>query len=52
MTENIIIKELLSKDINENLLDNFERYQKVDRCWVYKDENWVLTDVNYEVRLG
>jgi len=49
MTANIIIKELSPNDINENSLDIFERYQKVDRGWVYKDTSWVLTDLNYEV---
>jgi N-acetylglutamate synthase-like GNAT family acetyltransferase len=47
--ENIIIKELLPSDINDNLLDDFNRYQKVKRWWIKKDEKWMLTDEEYVV---
>jgi N-acetylglutamate synthase-like GNAT family acetyltransferase len=45
--ENIIIKELLPSDINDHLLDDFNRYQKVKRWWIKKDDKWVLTDEEY-----
>lgn len=37
-----MIKELNLNDIDENLLDNFSRYQTIDRCWRKYDGKWVL----------
>ena len=45
--ENIQYKELSLDDINPNLLDTFNRYQKVTKCWQNTDGNWVLVDKEY-----
>jgi N-acetylglutamate synthase-like GNAT family acetyltransferase len=45
--ENIEFKELSSKDINDNLLDHFYRYQKIKKHWIKNCENWTLIDEEY-----
>jgi N-acetylglutamate synthase-like GNAT family acetyltransferase len=40
--ENIIFKELKSEDINSKLLDNFNRYQEIKRCYRYENGNWIV----------
>lgn len=42
LKENVVIKELNLNDINKALLDNFSRYQKVERCWTKDNGKWVL----------
>lgn len=45
--ENVVFKELNLSDINKTLLNNFSRYQKVERCWRKDDGIWVLKDNPY-----
>jgi len=40
--ENIEIKELTLSDINDNLFDNFIRYQKSTKSWYKINGNWAL----------
>ena len=49
MLDTLEFKELALADINDNLLDEFNRYQKVTRLWVKTDEGWTLTDGDYTV---
>ena len=49
MLENIEFKELSNEDIHTNLLDDFNRYQKVTKCWVFVDTIWTLKNVEYVV---
>jgi N-acetylglutamate synthase-like GNAT family acetyltransferase len=42
MLENIDFKELSIDDINNDLLDNFNRYQEVKKCYVKDNGNWVI----------
>jgi ribosomal protein S18 acetylase RimI-like enzyme len=45
--ENIEFKELGLDDINGNLLDNFNRYQKVTKSWYKSNGNWELVKEEY-----
>jgi t-SNARE complex subunit (syntaxin) len=45
--ENIIYKELKSENINKKLLDNFNRYQEVKRCYRNEDGNWVIKNIEF-----
>ena len=45
--KNIKILELSSSDINEHLLDYFNRYQEVKKYWIKKNENWILIEKEY-----
>ncbi|MCL2064231.1 MAG: GNAT family N-acetyltransferase [Candidatus Cloacimonetes bacterium] len=40
-------KELSLSDIKENLLDNFNRYQKVTRRWHKNNGVWLIVDCDY-----
>ena len=43
---NIEFKELSLEDIDNDLLDNFNRYQKVTRLWQKINGNWTIIIVN------
>ena len=45
--ENIIFKELKAEDIKNDLLDNFNRYQEIKRCYRYENGNWIIKDNVY-----
>ena len=47
MIGKIEYKELSLSDINKNLLDNFNRFQKVTKRWQKNTEGWVLIDCEY-----
>jgi len=47
--ENIEYKELKLEDINDNLLDNFNRFQNVKKWWKNINGNLVLVDEEYTV---
>ena len=47
MQEKIIIKELSLNDIDDNLLDFYDRYQKVEKYWTNKNGSWTLIDEGY-----
>jgi ribosomal protein S18 acetylase RimI-like enzyme len=49
MNEKIEYKQLTLVDINENLLDNFNRYQKVIKSWQNIKGDWSLIDFEYIV---
>ena len=49
MLENVDFRELSIEDISINLLDNFNRYQKVIKCWGNKEGIWTLMDEEYVV---
>ena len=46
--ENIIYRELNVKDIKSNLLDNFNRYQEIKRCYRFENGSWIIKDNAYE----
>jgi ribosomal protein S18 acetylase RimI-like enzyme len=52
MVEKIEYKVLSLADVNENLLDNFNRYQKVTKCWTKENDIWSLIDCEYIVDCG
>lgn len=45
--ENIEYKELKINDINNNILNYYNRYQEVKKCYRYEDEKWIIRDVEY-----
>jgi N-acetylglutamate synthase-like GNAT family acetyltransferase len=47
LVEDIIYKKLLLDDINENLLDDFNRYQEVKKSWYYDNGSWKLIEDKY-----
>ncbi|MDR2746710.1 MAG: GNAT family N-acetyltransferase, partial [Treponema sp.] len=47
MMKNFEIKELAAKNIHENILDDFNRYQEVRRCYRNENGNWVLKKIGY-----
>ena len=49
MADYIAFKELTFEDIEDNLLDNFNRYQKVTKSWKNENNNWILVDIEYIV---
>ena len=49
MLENVEYRILSKEDIHENLLDDFNRYQNVTKCWINEDNIWTLKDVEYVV---
>ncbi|QSX06511.1 GNAT family N-acetyltransferase [Sedimentibacter sp. zth1] len=44
LEKSVEIKELNLYEINKTLLDNFNRYQKVERCWRKDNNKWILKD--------
>ena len=42
MLVNIEFKELSLNDINNNLLDDFKRYQEIKKCYVNNNGKWTL----------
>ena len=45
--KNFIYKELSIKDLNDNLLDNFNRYQKINKYWKKNNDGvWILMNRN------
>jgi GNAT superfamily N-acetyltransferase len=49
MLQNIKLKELSFEDLNGNLLNNFNRYQKANKYWSNETGNWTLIDKEYVV---
>ena len=47
MQENIEFKELSLNNIHNNLLDYFNRYQEVKRCYMYENSNWIIKNNEY-----
>jgi N-acetylglutamate synthase-like GNAT family acetyltransferase len=47
MVENIEIKELNLKNINESVLDGFNRYQKIKRTYRKENGKWVVKDIGW-----
>jgi len=41
------VKELTLDDLQLNLLQHFNRYQKVGRCWRLEGDKWVLKDIPF-----
>jgi GNAT superfamily N-acetyltransferase len=46
--ENIIYRELNVEDIKCNLLDNFNRYQEIKRCYRFENGSWTIKNNVYE----
>jgi len=46
MTE-FVVKELTLNDLSTNLLQCFNRYQQVKRCWRMENNVWVLKDIHF-----
>jgi N-acetylglutamate synthase-like GNAT family acetyltransferase len=42
--ENVEFKELKIDNINKNMLDDFNRYQEIKRCYRKENGNWVIKD--------
>jgi N-acetylglutamate synthase-like GNAT family acetyltransferase len=47
IVENIEYKELKIYDINNNLLDYYNRYQKVKRCYRNENGKWIIKEIEY-----
>jgi N-acetylglutamate synthase-like GNAT family acetyltransferase len=45
--ENVEFKELSPYDVNNNLLDNFNRYQEVKKCYVKNNGEWIVKSNEY-----
>jgi N-acetylglutamate synthase-like GNAT family acetyltransferase len=45
--ENIEFKELGIGDINNNILDHYNRYQEVKRCYRKEEGNWIIKDIEF-----
>jgi N-acetylglutamate synthase-like GNAT family acetyltransferase len=45
--DNIIIRELNLNDVNNNLLDYFNRYQEVKKCYRKENGKWELKNIEY-----
>lgn len=43
----VLIKDFNLNDFNKSLLDDFNRYQRVKRCWRKENCNWILKDNIY-----
>ncbi|CAM3165464.1 GNAT family N-acetyltransferase [Paenibacillus lupini] len=43
----IVIKELSINDLTPNLLQHFNRYQEVRRCWRREHDEWVLKEISF-----
>ena len=46
MTE-FTARELTLADLHLNLLQRFNRYQEVQRCWRMENGNWMLKDISF-----
>jgi hypothetical protein len=45
--ENIELKELRQDDINKKILENFNRYQEVKRCYRKENGSWIIKNIEY-----
>ena len=45
--ENVKFKELNIADINSNLLDHYNRYQEVKKCYRKEEGNWVIKKIEF-----
>jgi GNAT superfamily N-acetyltransferase len=45
--ENINYKELKIADLNDNLLDHYNRYQEVKRCYRKENGNWIIKNIEF-----
>ena len=45
--ENIVYKELKIVDINNNILDYYNRYQEIKKCYRKEEGNWVLKNIEF-----
>jgi len=45
--ENITFKELCIDDINSNILDHYNRYQEIKRCYRKEEGNWVIKNIEF-----
>jgi hypothetical protein len=45
--ENIELKEIKINDVNENLLDKFNRYQEVKKCYRNENKKWIIKNIEY-----
>ena len=52
MIENINFKDLENSDINLNLLNKFNRFQKIDQYYKNEDDKWVLKNTDYSLNWG
>lgn len=41
------VRKLTEKDLCPNLLQNFDRYQQVERCWRKENDSWLLKDIAF-----
>jgi len=45
--ENIEFKELGIIDINENVLDHYNRYQEIKKCYRKEEGNWIIKNIEF-----
>jgi N-acetylglutamate synthase-like GNAT family acetyltransferase len=45
--ENIEFKELNIGDINSSILDHYDRYQEVKKCYRKEGGNWIIKDIEF-----
>ncbi|MDD4681195.1 MAG: hypothetical protein PHP79_10020, partial [Clostridia bacterium] len=44
---NITYRQLSIEDIHPNILDDFNRYQEVKKCWRKQNGEWFLVDNHF-----
>jgi ribosomal protein S18 acetylase RimI-like enzyme len=44
---NLTYKELSINDLHPDLLQHFNRFQEVKRCWRYENNKWQLKDISF-----
>jgi len=45
--ENIEFKELEINDINKNVLDHYNRYQEIKKCYRKEKGNWIIKNIEF-----
>jgi N-acetylglutamate synthase-like GNAT family acetyltransferase len=45
--DNIKFKELEITDINKNILDYYNRYQEIKKCYRKEEGSWILKDIEF-----
>jgi len=47
IVENIKFKELKTADISKNILDHYNRYQEIKKCYRKEEGKWIIKDIEF-----